>query len=93
MACRRVVRRREGCGCGVTSGAQVSLNVQALFGRQRTILGSFMGGKGELMEVLKLIGERKLKPVIDSVFQLAEAARAQKKMESRDFFGKIILRP
>ena len=43
--------------CGVTSGAQVSLNVQALFGRQRTILGSFMGGKGELMDVLKLIGQ------------------------------------
>ncbi|MCL5005228.1 MAG: zinc-binding dehydrogenase [Acidobacteria bacterium] len=79
--------------CGVTSGAEVKLNVQALFGRQRTILGSFMGGKGELMEVLKLIGERKLKPVIDSVFPLAEAAQAQKKMESRDFFGKILLHP
>ncbi|MEJ2009166.1 MAG: zinc-binding dehydrogenase [Acidobacteriota bacterium] len=79
--------------CGVTSGPEVRLNVQALFGRQRTILGSFMGGKGELMDVLKLIGQRKLKPVIDSVFPLAEAAKAQKKMESRDFFGKILLQP
>jgi NADPH:quinone reductase-like Zn-dependent oxidoreductase len=79
--------------CGVTSGGEVRLNMQALFGRQRTIMGSFMGGKGELMEVLKLIGQRKLKPVIDSVFPLAEAREAQKKMESRDFFGKILLRP
>jgi NADPH:quinone reductase-like Zn-dependent oxidoreductase len=79
--------------CGVTTGGEVKLNVQALFGRQRTILGSFMGGKGELMEVLKLVSQRKLKPVIDSVFPLAEAAEAQKKMESRDFFGKILLRP
>ncbi len=79
--------------CGVTSGGEVKLNVQALFGRQRAVLGSFMGGKGELMDVLKLIGQRKLKPVIDSVFPLAEAAEAQKKMESRDFFGKIVLRP
>ena len=79
--------------CGVTSGGEVKLNMQALFGRQRTIMGSFMGGKGELMDVLKLIGQRKLKPVIDSVFPLAEAAGAQKKMESRDFFGKILLRP
>ncbi len=79
--------------CGVTSGGEVKLNVQALFGRQRTVMGSFMGGKGELMDVLKLIGERKLKPVIDSVFPLAEAREAQKKMESRDFFGKILLRP
>ena len=79
--------------CGVTSGGEVKLNVQALFGRQRTILGSFMGGKGELMDVLKLIGQRKLKPVIDSVFPLAEAQAAQKKMQDRNFFGKILLRP
>jgi NADPH:quinone reductase-like Zn-dependent oxidoreductase len=78
--------------CGVTTGAEVKLNVQALFGRQRTLLGSFMGGKGELMEALKLIGERKLEAVIDSAFPLKEAAAAQAKMESRDFFGKILLR-
>jgi NADPH:quinone reductase-like Zn-dependent oxidoreductase len=79
--------------CGVTTGAEVKLNVQALFGRQRALLGSFMGGKGELMEALKLIGERKLEAVIDSAFPLQEAAAAQRKMESRDFFGKILLHP
>ncbi len=79
--------------CGVTSGAEVKLNVQALVGRQRAILGSFMGGKGELLDVLKLVGQRKLKAVIDSVFPLQEAAAAQEKMESRDFFGKILLHP
>jgi len=79
--------------CGVTSGAEVKLNVQALYGRQRTILGSFMGGKAELMDALKFIAERKLKAVIDSAFPLQDAATAQKKMESRDFFGKILLHP
>ena len=77
--------------CGATSGAEVKLNVQALFGRQRSVLGSFMGGKGELMEVLKLIGQRKLRAVIDSSFPLKDAAAAQRKMESRNFFGKILL--
>ncbi len=79
--------------CGVTSGAEVKLNLQSLFGRQRAVLGSYMGGKGELMQVLKLIGERKLRAVIDSVFPLKDARAAQQKMESRDFFGKILLRP
>jgi NADPH:quinone reductase-like Zn-dependent oxidoreductase len=79
--------------CGVTTGGEVKLNLQALFGRQRTVMGSFMGGKGELVDVLKLIGRRKLKAVIDSAFPLAEAAAAQRKMESRDFFGKILLHP
>jgi NADPH:quinone reductase-like Zn-dependent oxidoreductase len=79
--------------CGTTSGPLVTLNLQALFGRQRAILGSFMGGKGELMEALKFIGQRKLKAVIDSAFPLREAAAAQRKMESGEFFGKILLHP
>jgi NADPH:quinone reductase-like Zn-dependent oxidoreductase len=79
--------------CGTTSGPMVTLDMQALFGRQRTILGSFMGGKGELLEALKFIGERRLKAVIDSIFPLSEAAAAQRKMESGDFFGKILLHP
>ena len=79
--------------CGTTSGPEVKLNLQLLYGRQRTILGSFMGGKGELMEALKFIGQRRLKAVIDSAFPLKDAAEAQKKMESRNFFGKILLHP
>jgi len=79
--------------CGVTSGGEVKLNVQGLFGRQRAILGSFMGGKAELVEALKLIARRKLRAVIDSAFPLQEAAAAQRKMESREFFGKILLHP
>ena len=79
--------------CGTTAGADLKLNAQLLYGRQRTILGSFMGGKGELMDALKLIGARKLKAVIDSSFPLEEAGAAQKKMESREFFGKILLHP
>ncbi len=79
--------------CGVTSGGEVKLNLQGLFGRQRTILGSFMGGKGELMEALKFIAQRQLRAVIDSSFPLQDAAAAHKKMESRDFFGKILLHP
>jgi len=77
--------------CGVTTGGEVKLNVQALFGRQRAIYGSFMGSKAELLDALKFIGQRKLKAVIDSAFPLKEAAAAQRKMESRDFFGKILL--
>jgi NADPH:quinone reductase-like Zn-dependent oxidoreductase len=79
--------------CGTTSGPEVKLNLQNLYGRQRSILGSFMGSKAELLEALKLIGQRKLKAVIDSAFPLQEAAAAQSKMESRDFFGKILLHP
>jgi NADPH:quinone reductase-like Zn-dependent oxidoreductase len=79
--------------CGTTGGEEVKLNLRLLYGRQRTILGSFMGGKWELLEALKLLARRELKPVIDSAFPLKDAAAAQRKMESREFFGKILLRP
>jgi len=79
--------------CGMTTGADLKLNGQALYGRQRTILGSFMGGKAELVDALKFVAQGKLKPVIDSAFPLADAAAAQQKMESREFFGKILLHP
>ena len=79
--------------CGMTTGADLKLNGQGLFGRQRTILGSFMGGKAELVDALKFIAQRKLKAVIDSAFPLQEAAAAQQKMEGREFFGKILLHP
>jgi NADPH:quinone reductase-like Zn-dependent oxidoreductase len=79
--------------CGATSGGDLKLNAQSLFGRQRTVLGSFMGGKAELLEALKFVARGRLKAVVDSSFPLAEAAAAQQKMESREFFGKILLRP
>ena len=77
--------------CGATSGAEAKFDIRDLYGRQRSILGSFMGGKGELMDALKFIAQRKMKAVMDSSFSLKDAAAAQKKMERRGFFGKILL--
>jgi NADPH:quinone reductase-like Zn-dependent oxidoreductase len=79
--------------CGMTTGADLHLDGQGLFGRQRTILGSFMGSKAELLAAFKFIAQRKLRAVIDSAFPLKEAAAAQQKMEGREFFGKILLHP
>ena len=39
-----------------------------------------------------LFGEGKIKPVIDSVWNLAEAPMAHDRMERGDQFGKIVLR-
>ena len=79
--------------CGVTSGSQVTLNLQSLFGRQRALFGSFMGGKWELAEALKHLAIGRLKAVIDSTFPLPDARAAHQKLESRNFFGKILLKP
>lgn len=78
--------------CGVTSGPTATIDIRYLFMRQGAILGSYMGGRNELLKVLSLVEKKILKPVVDIVFPLAEAAAAQKRMEERRQFGKIVLR-
>jgi 2-desacetyl-2-hydroxyethyl bacteriochlorophyllide A dehydrogenase len=77
--------------CGATTGADVKVNLRALFSRQLTIRGSYMGTRAELLEAAKLIGQGKLKPIVDRVFPLREARAAQELMLERKFFGKLVL--
>jgi NADPH:quinone reductase-like Zn-dependent oxidoreductase len=79
--------------CGATAGPDVHIDVRYLFGRQLSILGSFMGSQAELLEVLKFVFSRRLKPVMDTTFPLAEARAAHQCMEKRELFGKILLMP
>ncbi len=77
--------------CGVTSGGQIQLDLRFLFVRQQSILGSYMGGRGELDHVIKLLERERFKPVVDSIFPLSEARGAHLRMLDRKNFGKIVL--
>ena len=78
--------------CGVTSGGNAEIDIRYVFVKQFSLMGSFMGGRGELLKVLGFFEDGKLKPVVDSIFPLAEAAKAQVKMEKSEHFGKIVLK-
>ncbi|MCP9452347.1 MAG: zinc-binding dehydrogenase [Nitrospira sp.] len=77
--------------CGATTGAEVKLDLRYVFSRQLTIKGSYMGTRAELVKAAELMGQGRLKPVIDRMFPLEEARAAQELMLSRKFFGKIVL--
>ena len=77
--------------CGATSGPQVEIDLRHLFMKQQTIIGSYMGSHIELLKVIELLEQGKLKPVVDKVFPLTEAGKAQDYMDSRKHFGKIVL--
>jgi NADPH:quinone reductase-like Zn-dependent oxidoreductase len=79
--------------CGATAGSKVSLDLNLLFGRHLTLLGSWMGRRAELYEVLKHVASGGLKPVVDSVRPLAEARQAHERIEDRQQFGKLVLVP
>ncbi|HKY31203.1 MAG TPA: zinc-binding dehydrogenase [Candidatus Polarisedimenticolia bacterium] len=79
--------------CGVTSGFEVATDIRYIFFRRLSVLGSTMGSKGELLEIMNLMDRGMLKPVIDSVYPLDEIAVAHRRMQERKAFGKIVINP
>ena len=77
--------------CGVTSGHKVNLHLGQLFLNGYEIMG--VGGfrYEEFQTIMKLVHANKLKGIVGAKFPLQESAEAHQLMESRNFFGKIIL--
>ena len=79
--------------CGATSGFEPKVDLRHIFFRQISVLGSTMGSKGALLEVLEHQAAGRLRPIVDRTMPLAEAAEAHRALEARDVFGKIVLEP
>lgn len=77
--------------CGSTSGPVAPLELQRLFFLQLEVLGSTMGTKTELSQLLAFLVATGVRPVIDTMLPLAEARRGFKQLASGDVFGKIVL--
>lgn len=79
--------------CGATTGANVNLNLSHVFFKSLSILGSTMGSKGELAEILEHVQRGRLKPVLAAALPLFEAKEAHRMLEDREVFGKLVLVP
>jgi NADPH:quinone reductase-like Zn-dependent oxidoreductase len=79
--------------CGVSSGHRVELHMGQLFTRQLSILGSTMGTRADVLDVLRLLERGELRPTVARTFPLSEARRAFETMASSDFFGKLVVVP
>jgi NADPH:quinone reductase-like Zn-dependent oxidoreductase len=80
------------CVCGATSGPNPPANLHRMWWKQLTIYGSTMGTRTDFEAVYDLVTSGRAKPVIDSVFPLAEARAAHERLESGAQFGKVVLR-
>ncbi|MDP6819004.1 MAG: NAD(P)H-quinone oxidoreductase [Alphaproteobacteria bacterium] len=84
-------------------GAKAALNLMPVMLKRLTITGSTLRAqsvesKGRIAAALEkeawpLLSARRIAPVIDSEFPLAEAAKAHARMESSEHIGKILLIP
>ena len=77
---------------GGTRGAIQNLSPQPVFWKQLSILGSTMGSPSDFAEMVDLVNQYKIIPIVDSVFELDNVNHAFARMESGLQFGKIIVK-
>lgn len=78
--------------CGSTSGVTAPLNLMQLFQQQLKIFGSFGCRIENMQNAMWKMAKGFVHPVIDTIVEFDEIDTALKRMESRDIFGKIILK-
>jgi NADPH:quinone reductase-like Zn-dependent oxidoreductase len=79
--------------CGATSGPNPPAELNRIFFLQLSVVGSTMGTKSELSDLIAFLGDTGLRPRIDRVLPLSAAPEGLTAMEAGDLVGKIVLEP
>jgi len=77
--------------CGVTSGPFTKIALTNVFWKQLEIKGSTMANQGEFREVMKLVFDGEMNPVIDKVFPLDHVKEAEQYLKDANQFGKVLI--
>jgi NADPH:quinone reductase-like Zn-dependent oxidoreductase len=78
---------------GGTVGKIPDVSPQLIFWKQLAILGSTMANDTEFKAMLEFVNLHHIVPIVDSVFDLADGAKAFKRLAANTQFGKIVLTP
>lgn len=76
---------------GGSLGAYEKVSPQIIFWKQISILGTSMGSEVDFVNMLQMVNEYKIKPVVAKVFPLSDIAEAFDFMQKGLQFGKIVL--
>ena len=77
---------------GATTDDHIRFDLRSFFYGQYDLLGSTMGNREELRDLLKLMENKDIHPVVDSVYPLDDIREAMEKLENSTQFGKIAIR-
>ena len=78
--------------CGATENPQIKLNLVDIYTKQKKIIGSSGFMNEDLINIFRLVLAKKVKPVIDSIYTLEKTSKALEQLESRNVFGKILIK-
>jgi zinc-binding alcohol dehydrogenase/oxidoreductase len=76
---------------GATTGNPAGLDLRKCFFRQINLLGTTMGSPADFAGMTAFVAEKKIVPIVDRVFPLADTEPALRHMEAGAQFGKIAL--
>ena len=79
--------------CGATAGFEVITDARFLWTFEHHYIGSNGWSVADLQALLGLIRDGRLKPVIDRVLPIDEAAEGERLLEDREVVGKVLLKP
>lgn len=77
--------------CGATAGANPRTDIRRIFWNHLKIFGSTLGSREDFRQLLSFLRTSEIRPIIDQLFPLKEAAAAQRRLEEGKQFGKIVL--
>ncbi len=77
---------------GGTKGKSDGISPQLIFWRQLNIMGTSMGSDRDFREMLELVEQHGIVPVVDSVYPLEEFGRALERLKSKEHFGKVVIK-
>jgi NADPH:quinone reductase-like Zn-dependent oxidoreductase len=79
--------------CGIITGREVSpFSLHMTYLRHLSIQGLYLGTQDEFRELIDWTADGLIKPCIGAVLPLEDAAEAQRRLESGEFIGKIVLK-
>ena len=76
---------------GVTTGSHADLDIEDLYYRQITVLGSRMGYHFEFSEVLEALSSGRVRPLISSIHGLSEARLVHESVSAGQECGKVVM--
>jgi zinc-binding alcohol dehydrogenase/oxidoreductase len=77
--------------CGATSGPNPPASLHRIWWKELTVHGSTMGTKEDFEGAYDLVQSGRARPIVDTVFPLAEARAAHERLERGDQLGKVVL--
>jgi NADPH:quinone reductase-like Zn-dependent oxidoreductase len=78
--------------CGATTGPEGKINLAAVYFKSQSILGSTMGTRQDLREVLGLMDRGSFRPVVHKVFPMEEIQEVHRMLEDGRQIGKLVVK-